>query len=161
MFSPVGDTGASTGGSGDATVFFSGALADLNKIGTVTTAHAVDTTDAQNGSTTPKIDASIPLIITTTLPDAVRTRPYSATIEAVGGKTPMSFFVASGTLIDSKPSPLACSRLALPCSFPRQPTITLNPLSRQLAAWALPWMPYPITAIVLPFRIDASTSASR
>src|SRR5712691_8748973 len=98
VFSPVGDTGASTGGSGDATVFFSGALADLNKIGTVTTAHAVDTTDAQNGSTTPKIDASIPLIITTTLPDAVRTRPYSATIEAVGGKTPMSFFVVSGTL---------------------------------------------------------------
>ena len=69
VFSPTGDSG--TEGSGNSSdALFTGALADLNNVGVVTTAHAVDTEDANNNITTPAITASIPLIVTTTLPDA-------------------------------------------------------------------------------------------
>ena len=99
IFSPSGDTGTKGSGlPGASDALFTGALEDLNKIGVVTTSHPVDTTDVNNNITTPQITASIPIIVTTTLPDGARTRPYSAALEQTGATAPFTFAVATGAL---------------------------------------------------------------
>ena len=63
-----------------------------------TTAHSVDTLDVIAGSTTPRIVASIPLIITDTLDDATRGFGYVEQIDQTGSTAPFSFAVVAGAL---------------------------------------------------------------
>ena len=85
-------------GPAPASSSFTGALEDLNKVGVVTTSHPVDTTDANNNITTPQVTASVPIIVTTTLPDGARLRPYSALVEETGATAPFAFTVTTGAL---------------------------------------------------------------
>ena len=75
-----------------------GALRDLAKLGVASTSHPVDTVAADAGSTTPDIEASIPLIVTTTLPDGARLQPYTATIDTAGTTVPYSIAIVTGAL---------------------------------------------------------------
>src|SRR5512145_1801918 len=58
----------------------------------------------------------------------------------------------------SNPASFAFFSLAPPGS---SPTITENPLSLRLFAWACPWLPYPRIAIVFPLSSPALASCSR
>ena len=98
VFSPTGDTGTAGTGTGSPDALFTGALEDLNKVGVVTTSHPVDTADANNNITTPQVTASIPLIVTTTLPDGTRLSAYSAALEQTGATAPFTFSLASGAM---------------------------------------------------------------
>ncbi|MEO8681824.1 MAG: putative Ig domain-containing protein, partial [Vicinamibacterales bacterium] len=100
VYSPVGDTTTDPTGTPSETPLqdLTGALTDLKNLGVVTTSHPVDTIAVQQGSTTPVVEASIPVIVTTTLPDAARTLAYTATIAQTGSTAPFSFSVTTGAL---------------------------------------------------------------
>ena len=102
VFSPIADGHLTSGGGpsagGDPLKDLTGALEELKNLGVATTSHPVDTLDVAAGSTTPKIEASVPLIVTTTPPDAVRTVAYVTTIQSVGGTVPRVISIATGSL---------------------------------------------------------------
>jgi hypothetical protein len=64
---------------------------------------------------------------------------------------------ASATVATGRPSPEAAFQAR---ESGRAPTTTPFPESWLLSAWAWPWLPYPITAIVLPDSAPGSQSDS-
>jgi len=60
-------------------------------VGTAVVSHAVNTSEAKTGDTTPPVDATELIIATTSLPDGKVGIGYSTTLEAFGGKTPYSW----------------------------------------------------------------------
>jgi hypothetical protein len=71
--------------------------------------------------------------------------------------TTSAWAVASATVATDRPSSVAVFHAR---ESGRAPTTTVLPLSWLLSAWAWPWLPYPITAIVLPLRAEGSQSDS-
>ena len=72
--------------------------------------------------------------------------------------TTSAFFTIEAASATSKPASFAFFSFSPPGT---SPTMTLNPLSFRLFAWACPWLPYPRIAIVFPLSSSTLASCSR
>ena len=70
----------------------------IQSVGAATTAHAVNTADAQQGDETPPTDATKLVIATTSLPDGVLNTFFTSALEAAGGTPPYVWALNSGEL---------------------------------------------------------------